>query len=222
MDPFVTLSAAAAATSNLKIGTAICLIIQRDPIQTAKAVASLDQISSGRFLFGVGAGWNAEEMENHGTAYKTRLTLMKERIESMRAIWTQPKASYSGRFVNFSEIMAWPKPIQKPNPPIIMGGAFPYGANRAIQYADGWFPHARRPAYGNVIDMFPKFRQMASEAGRDPDTIPITVYGITDDLDLLKLYRDAGTERVMFELPSAKSNDLFPLLDRYAKLISHI
>ena len=222
MDPFVTLSAAAAATERLKLGTAICLVVQRDPIQTAKAVASLDRISDGRFLFGVGAGWNAEEMADHGTDYKTRLSLMRERIEAMRAIWTQTRASYAGRHVNFPELMTWPKPAQKPHPPILMGGAFPYGARRAIDYGDGWFPHARRPAYGDVVDMFPKFRQMAAEAGRNPDDIPITVYGIDEDLDLLKRYRDAGTERVMFELPSADAAELLPVLDRCAELIERL
>ena len=222
MDPFVTLSAAATATTSLKIGTAICLVIQRDPIQTAKAVASLDQISNGRFQFGVGAGWNAEEMANHGTVFKTRLSMMRERIEAMRAIWTTDLSSYEGQFVSFSEILAWPKPAQKPNPPILMGGAFPFGAKRAIEYADGWFPHARRPAYGHVLDKFPEFRRMAAEAGRDPDCIPITVYGIAEELDLLKRYRDAGTERVMFELPSAGTDKVVPVLDRWAELMNRL
>jgi probable F420-dependent oxidoreductase len=222
MDPFVTLTAAAAATEHLKVGTAICLVVQRDPIQTAKAVASLDQVSNGRFLFGVGAGWNAEEMADHGTVYKTRLSLMRERIEAMKEIWTKSKASYSGRFVEFPEMMTWPKPVQKPHPPIIMGGAFPFGAKRAIEYCDGWFPHAVRPAYGDVVDMFPKFREMAKEAGRDPDTIPITVYGVAEDLDLLKRYRDAGTDRVMFELPSAGPDEVLPMLDRCAELMARI
>lgn len=222
MDPFVTLSAAAAASERLKVGTAICLVVQRDPIQTAKAVASLDQISDGRFLFGVGAGWNAEEMANHGTVYKTRLALMRERIEAMREIWSKSKASYSGRFVEFPEMMTWPKPVQKPYPPVIMGGAFPFGARRAIAYGDGWFPHAVRPAYGDVIDKFPEFRQMAAEAGRDPDTIPITVYGIAEDLDLLRRYRDAGTDRVMFELPSAGPEEILPMLDRCAELAAEV
>ena len=222
MDPFVTLSAAAAATTRLLLGTAICLVIQRDPIQTAKSVASLDQISNGRFLFGVGAGWNSEEMENHGTVYKTRLSLMRERIEAMKQIWTQPTASYKGRFVEFSEMMSWPKPVQKPHPPIIMGGAFPFGAKRAIDYCDGWFPHAVRPAYGEVIEMFAQFRQMAAEAGRAAESVPITVYGVGENIDLLKRYRDAGTARVMFELPSAGEEEILPMLDRCAELIRQI
>lgn len=222
MDPFVTLSAAAAATERLKIGTGICLVIQRDPIQTAKAVASLDQISGGRFLFGIGAGWNAEEMADHGTRFKTRMSLMKERTEAMRAIWTEAKASYSGRYVAFPEMMTWPKPVQKPYPPVYIGGAFPHGGRRAIEYGDGWLPHARRPDYGDVIDKFPEFRQMAAEAGRDPESIPITVYGMSEDLDLMKRYRDAGTERVVFALPSAGPEELLVMLDRLAAFIPEL
>jgi len=219
MDPFVTLAAAAAATSKLKVGTGICLVIQRDPIQTAKEVASLDQISGGRFLFGVGGGWNAEEMADHGTAFKTRFSLMQERIEAMKAIWTKSKPEYHGKFVDFPPMMTWPKPVQKPHPPVIVGGAFPYAARRAIAYGDGWLPHARRPAYGEVLGLLPEFRKMATEAGRDPDTIPITVFGVSQDLDLIRRYRDAGVARISFNLPAAKADEVLPLLDRCAELI---
>lgn len=219
MDPFVTLSAAAAATEKLKVGTAICLVIQRDPIQTAKSVASLDQISAGRFLFGVGAGWNAEEMADHGTEFKSRFKLMRERIEAMKVIWTKSKPEYQGEMVKFGPMMTWPKPVQKPHPPVIVGGAFPYGARRAIQYGDGWLPHARRPAYGDVITQFGEFRRLVKEAGRDPKSIPITVYGTAEDADLLKRYRDEGTERIIFEVDSAKADAVLPVLDRCAKLM---
>jgi probable F420-dependent oxidoreductase len=219
MDPFVTLAAAAAATSKLKVGTGICLVIQRDPIQTAKEVASLDQISGGRFLFGVGGGWNAEEMADHGTAFKTRFSLMQERIEAMKAIWTKSKPEYHGKFVDFPPMMTWPKPVQKPHPPVIVGGAFPYAARRAIAYGDGWLPHARRPAYGEVLGLLPEFRKMATEAGRHPDTIPITVFGVSQDLDLIRRYRDAGVARISFNLPAAKADEVLPLLDRCAELI---
>jgi probable F420-dependent oxidoreductase len=218
MDPFVTLSAAAAATTSLKLGTAICLVIQRDPIQTAKAVASLDQISQGRFLFGIGAGWNAEEMADHGTAFKARFEVMQERTEAMRVIWTKSKPEYSGSHVNFGPMMTWPKPVQKSGPPVIVGGAFPYGARRAVAYGDGWLPHARRPAYGDVLGKFPEFRKMATDAGRDPATLPITVYGVADDLDLIKHYRDAGTARLLVEVPSAKADEVLPVLDRWAEI----
>ena len=145
MDPFVVLGAAAAVTTRLKIATGICLVPQRDPIQTAKSVASVDQISKGRFLFGVGAGWNADEMADHGTDFKSRNKVMRERIEAMRAIWTQTKPEYHGEFVEFGPMMTWPKPVQKPHPPVLVGGGLPYGARRALAYGDGWMPHARRP-----------------------------------------------------------------------------
>src|SRR4030095_6873475 len=150
MDPFVTLSAAAAATTRLRVGTGICLVVQRDPIQTAKEVASLDQVSGGRFLFGIGAGWNAEEMADHGTEFGSRFKVMQERVEAMRAIWTKSKPEYSGEHVRFPPMMTWPKPAQKPHPPVIVGGAYPYGARRAIAYGDGWLPHARRPGCGRA------------------------------------------------------------------------
>ncbi|MET0487714.1 MAG: LLM class F420-dependent oxidoreductase [Candidatus Rokuibacteriota bacterium] len=219
MDPFVTLAAAAAATTRLKVATGICLIVQRDPIQTAKEVASLDQISGGRFLFGIGAGWNAEEMRDHNTEFKTRFGLMQERVEAMKVIWTKSKPEYTGRFVKFPPMMTWPKPVQKPHPPVIVGGAFPFGARRALAYGDGWLPHARRPAYGEVLGMLPEFRKMAAEAGRAPDTVPITVFGVAEEADLIKRYRDAGVARIIFNLPAAKADEVLPVLDRCAALM---
>src|SRR5499425_503498 len=167
MDPFVVLSAAAVSTTTLKLATGVCLVVQRDPIQTAKLVASIDQVSGGRFLFGVGGGWNREEIEGHGTAFTTRFKLMRERIEAMKAIWKQSKPEYHGELVSFPPMMTWPKPIQKPHPPVIVGGAFPYGARRAIAYGDGWMPHARRPEYGDVIKLLPDFQKLVAESGRD-------------------------------------------------------
>ena len=136
---------------------------QRDAIQTAKLVASIDQVSQGRFLFGIGGGWNQDEMENHGTVYETRFKRVRESIEAMKEIWTKPKAEYHGEFVNFDPMMAWPKPVQKPHPPILVGGAFPHGAQRAIRYGDGWIPTAR----GDLLVEIPQFHKMAAEAGRD-------------------------------------------------------
>ena len=152
---------------DLKVGTGICLITQRDTIQTAKLVASIDQLSGGRFLFGIGNGWNKDEMANHGTTFETRHKLAREKIEAMKAIWTKSKPEYHGEMVNFDPMMTWPKPIQKPHPPIWVGGAFPYGARRAIRYGDGWMPHRVRPTYANVRDMLPEFRKLAAEANRD-------------------------------------------------------
>jgi len=219
MDPFVTLAAAAAATSRLKVATGICLVVQRDPIHTAKAVATLDQTSGGRFLFGIGAGWNAEEMADHGTEFASRFAVMQERVEAMKAIWTQSKPEYRGKFVAFPPMMTWPKPVQKPHPPVIVGGAFPYGARRAIAYGDGWVPHARRPAYGEVLGMLPEFHKMAAAAGRDPASIPTTVFGVAEDRELIERYRDAGVARLVFNLPPSKAEEVLPILDRCASLI---
>jgi probable F420-dependent oxidoreductase len=219
MDPFVTLTAAAAATKTLKVGTGVCLVNQRDPIQTAKLVASIDQISGGRFLFGIGVGWNAEEMEDHGTIFTTRAKLVRERVEAMKAIWTDTNPEYHGEFVNFDPMMAWPKPVQKPHPPVILGGAFPQGARRAVRYGEGWIPLAGRSAYGDVFETVPKFRVMLVEAGRDVESCPVSLFGVTEDLDMLKRYRDLGIARVTVALPPAKEDVVLPILDRWAALI---
>src|SRR5262249_53225508 len=143
---FVALAAAAAVTTRIKLATGICLVVQRDPIHTAKEVATLDRVSNGRVLFGIGAGWNAEEMEDHGTKFETRFKVMRERILAMKEIWTRSKPRFEGEFVRFDEMMTWPKPVQKPHPPVIVGGGFPQGAKRAIAYGDGWMPIAGRAA----------------------------------------------------------------------------
>jgi len=194
-------------------------VVQRDPIQTAKAVATLDQVSGGRFLFGIGAGWNAEEMADHGTEFATRFSVMRERVEAMRVIWTRSKPEYAGAFVTFPPMMTWPKPVQKPHPPVIVGGAFPYGAKRALAYGDGWVPHARRPAYGDVLGLLPQFRAMAAEAGRRLEAVPVTVFGVAEDRDLIERYRDAGVARVVFNLPAARADEVLPILDRCAGLM---
>jgi len=219
MDPFVTLSAAAAVTKKLKVGTGVCLVIQRDTIQTAKAVASLDQVSAGRFLFGIGGGWNQDEMEDHGTVYATRFKKMREQIEAMREIWTKSKPEYHGETVDFPPMMTWPKPVQSPLP-VIVGGAFPHGARRALRYGNGWIPHSRRPHYEDVTDFLPQFRQMAAEAGRDPAEVPVTVWGVPEDADRLRRYRDQGVARVVVSLPSEPAAKTLPKLDRWAELIT--
>jgi len=222
MDPFVTLSAAAAATRTIKLGTGVCLITQRDPIQTAKLVASLDQVSGGRFLFGIGGGWNAEEMADHGTEFKTRFKLMRERVEAMKEIWTKDAAEYHGDLVDFGPMAAWPKPVQKPHPPIIVGGAFPHSARRALRYGDGWIPNASRQHYADVTDFLPHFKQMASETGRDLAQVPVTIWGATEDYDRLRRYQDQGIVRVIVSLPPENAEKTLPALDRWAELIRRI
>jgi probable F420-dependent oxidoreductase len=222
MDPFVALTVAAAVTKTLKIGTGVCLVAQRDPIQTAKLVAYLDQVSGGRFLFGVGGGWNAEEMADHDTAFGTRFKLMRERIAAMKEIWTKPEPEYHGELVDFPPMRTWPKPVQKPHPPVIVGGAFPYAARRALAYGDGWIPHASRPQYADVGELLPRFQQMAAEAGRDPASVPVTIFGAVESLDRLLRYRDLGVARAVVSLPSAQADEILPILDRWAELIHHI
>src|SRR5262249_45406163 len=222
MDPFVALMAAAAVTSKLKVGTGVCLVNQRDPIQTAKLVASIDQLSGGRFLFGVGNGWNQDEMENHGTDFATRHKLVRERIEAMKAIGTKSNAEHRGGMVKFDPRMAGPKPAQKPHPPIIVGGAFPYGARRAARYGDGWIPLRTRAGYAEVRDLLPKFHEMVKEAGRDIASVPITIWNSKEDEAQLKRARDAGVVRVVISLESAKADAVLPELDRWAKLITKL
>jgi len=222
MDPFVVLSAAAAVTKTLLLGTGICLIAQRDPIQTAKQVASIDQVSGGRFLFGIGNGWNEDEMGNHGTVFASRHKLARERVEAMKEIWTKSKAEYHGEFVNFDPMMTWPKPVQKPHPPVIVGGAFPFGARRALRYGDGWMPHRTRSSYADVQALLPKFREMAAEAERDLASVPITIWGAKENLDLLKRDRDDGVSRLVVSLDSGKADTILPELDRWATLIRQL
>jgi probable F420-dependent oxidoreductase len=219
MDPFVTLTAAAMATRTLKVGTGVCLVAQRDPIQTAKLVASIDQVSGGRFVFGVGNGWNEDEMENHGTAFATRHKRARENIEAMKEIWTRSEAEYHGEFVNFDPMMAWPKPVQKPYPSILVGGAFPYSARRAIRYGDGWMPQVTERSPTPLIELIPKFRQMCAEADRDPDKMDISIGGQSPDADLAKRYGDAGVNRVSTSLPSEKADTILPILDAWVAVM---
>jgi probable F420-dependent oxidoreductase len=212
-DPFVSLAAAAALTKTIKLGTGVCLVIQRDPIHTAKEVSTLDRLSSGRFLFGVGAGWNAEEMAHHGTAFETRFKLMRERILAMKEIWAHEKAKFSGEFVKFDEMFQWPKPVQKPHPPIIIGGGFPHAAKRAIAYGDGWIPIGGRL---DPLEVLPQFRKMAKDAGRDPASLSFSLFGVARDPELLKRYRGAGIDRVVLQLPSKSREEILPMLDESA------
>jgi probable F420-dependent oxidoreductase len=218
MDPFVVLAAASQVTKTIKFGTGVLLVQQRDVIQTAKLVASIDQVSQGRFLFGVGGGWNQDEMENHGTVYASRFKRMRESIEAMKAIWTQEQAEYHGEFVNFDPMIARPKPVTKPHPPIHVGGAFPQGARRAIRYGDGWIPTAR----GDLSVELPKFRQMAQEAGRDPGSIEVSSFGLGDDVDRVKRLAELGVARVVPMFPPEKADKVLPIIDRWAKIMRQV
>ena len=185
-------------------------------------MASLDQVSGGRFVFGVGNGWNQDEMENHGTDFKTRHKLARERIEAMKAIWTQDSAEYHGEFVNFDPMQAWPTPVQKPHPPILVGGAFPYSARRAVRYGDGWMPQITAGSPTPLTDLIPRFRQMAAEAGRDPNGFDISISGQAEDVELIKRYQDLGVNRVSCSLESHKAPAILPILDQWAEIIRKV
>jgi len=219
-DPFVALAAAAGATTNLKLGTGICLVTERDPIMTAKEVASLDRLSNGRFIFGVGGGWNAEEMANHGTRFRSRWRLLRERILAMKEIWTQDEAEYHGEFVNFEKMWAYPKPMQRPHPPILMGGDGPTTFDRIVEFCDGWMPISGRPSQGSSLsEKIAILRRQAAAAGRDPASINVTSFGSRPDPDVISRMETAGVDRIIFGLPSADRNTVIPIIDECAKLI---
>ena len=216
-DLFVALAAAAAVTRKLKVCSGICLLVERDPIITAKEVASLDVLSDGRVLFGIGGGWNAEEMENHGTHFKTRWALLRERVEAMKAIWTEEAAAYHGKFVNFDPIWSWPKPVQKPHPPIFLGGHTPAALQRVVDYCDGWMPIPGRT--GDLVANIRDLQQRAEKSGRDPKSISVATYGSPIDAAVARQYRDAGVDHFIFGLPPAPRDTVLPLLDRCAEVV---
>jgi len=216
-DPFVALAMAAAVTKKLKVATGICLVVERDPITLAKEVASLDFLSGGRVLFGIGGGWNAEEMENHGTVFKTRWKLVRERIEAMKAIWQNEAASYQGELVKFDPIWSYPKPVQKPHPPILLGGHTDAALQRVVAYCDGWMPISF--AAGDLKQRIADLRRLAKEKGRDPKSISITVFWAPTEREAIDSYAEMGVERVIFPLPPEGREQVLPIVDRYAKLV---
>jgi probable F420-dependent oxidoreductase len=216
-DPFLSLAAAASVTTRLRLATGVCLVIERDPITTAKEVATLDHLSNGRFIFGVGGGWNVEEMENHGTQFKTRWRLLRERVLAMKEIWTKDEAEFHGEFVNFDPIWSFPKPAQKPHPPILMGGDGPTTFDRVVEYCDGWMPIGFR--LGNLEEKIAALRRKAEEAGRDPASISISIFGAKPDRKALDSMERAGVERAIFMAPPESRDKILPLLDQYMGLM---
>ena len=220
-DPFVALTAAAAVTNDIKLGTGICLMIERDPITTAKEIASLDLISNGRFIFGIGGGWNSEEMEDHGTDFRTRWRLLRENILAMKQIWTADEAEFHGEYVNFDKMWAYPKPLQKPHPPILMGGDGPTTFDRVVEYCDGWMPIGSRNSGGpSLSEKIVLLKRQASEAGRDPESLDITSFGVRPDPELVARLAESGVNRIIFTLPSEERAQVTPLIDECARLIS--
>ena len=215
-DPFVALSFAAAATERLRIGTGICLVIERDPITTAKEVASIDRLSGGRFLFGVGAGWNREEMENHGTDPGRRFSLMRERIEAMKAIWADDEAEYHGRHVDFEPLWSWPKPEQRPHPPILVGGIGERVLQRVVAFGDEWFPNFTEDAeaLGARID---ELRRLARDAGRPEPRVTLAIP--TKDPELIRRVADVGVDRYVFWVPPTEGDELERRLEERARLV---
>jgi probable F420-dependent oxidoreductase len=214
-DPFVALSFAAAVTKKLKLGTGILLVPQHEPIVTAKAIASLDQLSGGRFIFGIGGGWNVDEMENHGAKHGTRFKMMREHVLAMKALWSQDEASFHGEFVNFDPAWSWPKPKQRPNPPILLGGETDHTLRRIIEYCDGWLP---RPRGFDPVEGIERLRRMASEKGRDPKTLSVTVFAAPPKEAVLESYRKAGIDGALLAIPDLSRDEILRQLDEWAPL----
>ncbi len=211
LDPFVACAAVATATKTLRMGTGICLVVERDPITTAKEVASVDHLSGGRFEFGVGAGWNREEMRNHGTDPDTRFGLMRERIEAMKAIWTQDEPEYHGKHVDFDPIWSWPKPVQKPHPPILVGGTAAKALDRVLGYGDVWMPN--RIAEPDWLKG--RIAELRERAGRH---FPVTYFGATATDEFVSAIAEAGVDRALLQLPDAGADEVLPLVEQYAEL----
>ena len=215
-DPFVALTAAAVVTERIKLATGICLVVERDPIITAKECSSLDQLSGGRFSFGVGAGWNREEVRNHGTDPGRRFALLRERVEAIKAIWTQDEAEYHGEFVDFDSIWQWPKPLQQPHPPVVVGGNGEQVLDRVLAFGDEWMPNRGGPE--QVGARVAELRRRAADAGRGH--IPVGYFGVKPERDKVERFREAGLDRLIFYVPPVGEEEAVGYLDSYAELAS--
>jgi probable F420-dependent oxidoreductase len=223
-DPFCGLSAAAAVTTRLVLGTCICLINQHHPIGLAKQVASLDQLSDGRFIFGVGAGWNVEEMGNHGVRFEERWQQTTERIEALKVLWRDERARFSGKFVQFDELWSYPKPVQRPHPPIVLGTLdTPFGRAQVAKHADGWLPLtfdvAR--ARASIDDVRARMRAL----GREERELSVSLFFLEDKeqaADTLARARELGVERTILRLPVAGESTVLGVLDRYAAAVARM
>jgi probable F420-dependent oxidoreductase len=219
-DPFIALMAAGAATENIRLGTGISLVGQHDPIVLAKQVASLDVLSKGRVILGVGFGWNVDEMESHGMDPDRRRSIVREKVLAMKSLWTEEVGSFDGRFVKVPPSWSWPKPAQQPHPPVLIGGAGSETVFRhVIEWADGWMPIGVRT---DVVDQIGALRVMAEDAGRDPSTIEIAIFGAGSGEEVLEQYAEAGVARVVFGLPPVPRDEVLPVLDRRAALLAAV
>ena len=217
LDPFVAMGAVAAVTSTLRVATGICLVVERDPITLAKEVASVDHISDGRVLFGIGGGWNREEMEDHGTKPSLRWKIMRERVLAMKQIWTQEEGEFHGEFVDFDPLWSWPKPVQKPHPPILIGGDGARTLERVIEYGDEWMPIAGRGS-DDLSARIEELQRMARDAGRGP--IPVSLFGARPQPEAIEKYEQAGVSRCILPMPSVLRDEAISRLKHYAGLIS--
>ena len=216
-DPFVALSACAAVTERIRLGTGICLIIERDPITTAKVIASLDMISNGRAVVGIGAGWNREEMENHGANYKNRWAIVREKVAAMRAIWTEEEAEYHGEFVDFNPIWSYPKPVQEGGPPIWIGANSKWVFDRVAEYADGWMPIGGLGS-GNME----RLKAAMDAHGRDLKDLTLALFGMFPDAEQVQGRAEQGFDEFIFNVPSEGRDTVLPLLDRYAAVVNDL
>jgi len=215
MDPFVALAAAAAVTSKIKLGTGICLVPERNPLHTAKEIATLDQISGGRFIFGIGAGWLKEETEIFGANFPRRWSVTREAVLAMKELWTQDEAEFHGDFIDFPAVKSYPKPVQKPHPPILLGGAAKNVLQRVVAYGDGWMPTRMSPE--RIEENRNRLNELATAAGRDPATLPIRVFGAPNDADAKKRYEDAGAQAMVILLPPTKPDEAVRILEDTAQ-----
>jgi probable F420-dependent oxidoreductase len=219
LDPFSALSAAAVVTQKLKLATGICLLIERDTITAAKEVATVDRLSNGRFIFGIGGGWNVEEMANHGTAFKTRFKKLKEQVSALRAIWTQEEAEFHGELVAFDKIWCHPKPVQKPGPPVILGGMSTHALDRVIDYCDGWLPIDGGAGPTRLQPLLVELDKRAKAKGRARSSITVSVYAALARPEAVAQYRDLGVDRLIFLLRPEPRDEVLKRLDRIAPLL---
>jgi probable F420-dependent oxidoreductase len=218
-DPFVACTAAAVATRSLKVATGVCLVVEHDPIVMAKQVATLDRVSEGRFIFGIGGGWNFEEMENHGTNPKTRFRLLRERVLAMKALWTEEKPEFHGKFVDFDPVHMNPKPVQKPHPPVIMGGDGPTTFDRVIEFGNGWMPIARGSVPAGLAGKVEDLRARVEASGRDPESVTISLFGCPPTREAIDEVEQMGLDRVILGLPARSPEEVWPVLNDRAKLV---
>jgi probable F420-dependent oxidoreductase len=220
-DPFVSLAAAASVTKSLKLATGVTLACQHSPLTLAKTAATLDRVSNGRLLLGVGGGWNREELEDHGGPFERRWKLLRETVEAVKALWGGDPAEYHGEFVDFAPAHSAPKPTQRPHPPIHVAGSAPHALRRVVRYGDGWLPILGRES-GDFLDRVRELRDLARSKQRDPDGIEISIYACPAEEDLVRRFANAGLTRAIFALPASPRDTVMPLLDRYAAFIARI